>query len=62
MGIIVAHNHPSNINGGTIMYSTEDLDVTKRLKQAGNILGFNVLDHLIIGGDGFYSMLENGVM
>ena len=44
------------------MYSSEDLDVTKRLKQAGNILGINVLDHLIIGGDGFYSMLENGVL
>ena len=62
VGIIVAHNHPSNINGGTIIYSSEDLDVTKRLKQAGNILGISVLDHLIIGGDGFYSMLENGVL
>jgi len=39
-----------------------DFDVTKRLKQAGNILGNNVLDHLIIGGDGLYSMLENGAM
>ena len=53
--IIVAHNHPS----GTLEPSPEDLDVTHRLKVAGDILGVEVLDHIIIARDGFYSMSEH---
>ena len=52
--IIVAHNHPS----GNLTPSVEDLDITKRLKQAGEILGIRVLDHLIISEEGYYSLLE----
>ncbi len=52
--IIVAHNHPS----GILSPSREDLLVTDRLKQAGKILGIEVLDHIIIGENGFYSFKE----
>lgn len=47
--IIIAHNHPS----GNLEASQADIDVTNRLKQAGELLGIEVLDHLIVGGDGF---------
>ncbi|WP_320128211.1 DNA repair protein RadC [uncultured Sphaerochaeta sp.] len=62
VAILVAHNHPSNINGGEITPSAEDLDVTRRLKQVGGILGIAVIDHMIIGGEGYYSMLEHEVL
>ena len=53
-GIILAHNHPS----GNVMPSKEDIDLTKRLHEAGNILGIPVLDHLIIGEEEYYSFKE----
>jgi DNA repair protein RadC len=62
VAILVAHNHPSNIHGGEITPSSEDLDVTRRLKQAGSLLGITVIDHLIIGGEGYYSMLEHEML
>ncbi len=43
--IIVAHNHPS----GNVLPSQSDIDVTSRLKDAGELLGIELLDHLIIG-------------
>ncbi|MXI86694.1 RadC family protein [Sphaerochaeta halotolerans] len=52
--ILVAHNHPS----GNLEPSMEDKDVTRRLKQAGDILGIKVLDHLIFSEEGYLSMLE----
>jgi hypothetical protein len=55
--IIVAHNHPS----GNLEPSPEDRDVTRRLRQAGELLGIKVLDHLIFCEEGFLSMLEGGV-
>ena len=56
--IIVAHNHPS----GVLEPSKEDLSVTKRLVQAGEILGIKLLDHLVFGKTGFYSMRDHGDM
>ena len=44
--IIAVHNHPS----GNIMPSREDVNITKRLKMSGAILGIDLLDHIIIGG------------
>lgn len=44
--IIAIHNHPS----GNIMPSREDVNITKRLKMSGAILGIDLLDHIIIGG------------
>ena len=50
--IVVAHNHPS----GNLEPSIADKEVTERLRQAGEILGIEVLDHLILGGEGFRSV------
>ena len=51
--IILAHNHPS----GDPKPSLDDVRVTKRIKEAGDILGIEVLDHIIIG-DGCYESLK----
>lgn len=53
--IICVHNHPSN----NIFPSKEDIEVTKRLIEVGNLLGIKVLDHIIIGNNNYYSFLEN---
>lgn len=53
--IIVAHNHPS----GNLEPSREDKDITNRLKEAGDLLGIKVLDHIIFSSNGYRSMLEN---
>ena len=55
-GIILAHNHPS----ASLIPSREDRDITKRLYDAGQILGIPVLDHLILSCKGFYSFQETG--
>ena len=57
--IIIAHNHPS----GNLKPSTEDRDITKRIKKAGDIVGIEVLDHLIVSPSlkGYFSFLENHV-
>ncbi len=54
--IIIAHNHPS----GNLQPSEEDAEVTRRLKQAGEILGIKILDHLIFDQEHFYSLMEGG--
>jgi DNA repair protein RadC len=53
--IIVAHNHPS----GDIAPSEEDLKITKRLRSAGELLGIEVLDHIIIAENNFSSLKES---
>ncbi len=55
-GIIVAHNHPS----GQLQPSREDLEVTTRLKQAGDLLGIPLLDHLIFSRQAFVSLKQLG--
>lgn len=54
--LIVCHNHPS----GQPEPSPEDIDVTKRLAEAGKIIGIELIDHLIIGEDRFISLKEKG--
>nr|WP_302595408.1 JAB domain-containing protein [uncultured Cellulosilyticum sp.] len=54
--ILLAHNHPS----GDTTPSQEDIKITKRIKSASEIMGIPLLDHLIIGCDGYYSFKENG--
>ncbi|CAM4488625.1 RadC family protein [Paenibacillus typhae] len=56
--IICAHNHPS----GDPAPSPEDISLTTRLVQAGEIVGIDVLDHLIIGDSRFVSLKEKGYM
>jgi DNA repair protein RadC len=56
--IIVAHNHPS----GELEPSNDDMAITKRLIEAGKILGIELLDHVIIAGNGLSSLKERGVI
>ena len=53
--IIVAHNHPSS----GLTPSKEDIEITNRLKSAGETLGIRLLDHIIFNNNGYYSILEN---
>ncbi len=54
--VICLHNHPS----GDPTPSREDIEVTKRLNEAGKVLGIEVLDHVIIGDRTFVSLKEQG--
>lgn len=54
--ILVAHNHPS----GSVTPSPEDIQVTERLKQVGELMGIELLDHLIIGDKTYLSLKEKG--
>ncbi|QTH46467.1 DNA repair protein RadC [Cohnella sp. LGH] len=54
--ILCAHNHPS----GDPTPSAEDLQLTKRLAEAGQLLGIELLDHLVIGDSSFISLKEMG--
>ncbi|MBC7347551.1 MAG: DNA repair protein RadC [Clostridia bacterium] len=56
--LILVHNHPS----GDPAPSREDLEVTKRLMEAGKILGIAVLDHVIIGDGRYLSLREKGLL
>ncbi len=56
--IIIAHNHPS----GRLDPSPEDIEITRRLREASEVLGIALLDHLIIGRTGFYSFVEHGLL
>jgi DNA repair protein RadC len=53
--IVVAHNHPS----GLIDPSEEDGLITKRLVAAGKVIGIELLDHLIVGEEDFYSFKDS---
>jgi DNA repair protein RadC len=55
--LILVHNHPT----GDPTPSAEDLEVTRRLREAGELLGIKVLDHIIVG-DSYYSFVERGVI
>ena len=56
--IILAHNHPS----GDTTPSNYDLDATKEIKAAGDILKINLLDHIIFTQRSYYSFLENKIL
>lgn len=54
--IICVHNHPS----GDPEPSAEDRTITSRLREAGELLGIRLLDHIIIGESSYYSFLDRG--
>ena len=56
--IVIAHNHPS----GILTPSSEDIETTKRLIEAGKIIGIELLDHVILGESSFLSLRESGYM
>jgi DNA repair protein RadC len=57
-GIIVCHNHPS----GNLNPSESDSKITQKIKEAGNLLDIQLLDHLIISDKDYYSFADNGLM
>lgn len=56
--VIIFHNHPS----GDPTPSEEDKNITRRLKESGQILGIEVLDHIIVTDDKFCSLKEKGIL
>lgn len=56
--IILAHNHPS----GELTPSLEDINTTKRLVKAGELLGIKILDHVIVSDTEYYSMREKNTV
>jgi DNA repair protein RadC len=57
-GIIVCHNHPS----GNLNPSESDSRITQKIKEAGNIMDIQLLDHLIISDKDYYSFADNGLL
>ena len=56
--LILSHNHPS----GNLQPSDADVKITKKLKEAGQLLDINVLDHIVITSEGFYSFADEGMI
>jgi len=56
--LILIHQHPT----GDPSPSSEDIEITRRLKEAGEIMGIKVLDHIIIGQDEYLSFVERGLL
>jgi DNA repair protein RadC len=57
-GIIIAHNHPS----GTCEPSRADIQITQRLKEVSKLVGIELLDHVILTKDGYYSFSDEGML
>jgi DNA repair protein RadC len=57
-GIIFVHNHPS----GNTEPSEEDFAITERLTEVGKIVGVDVIDHIIVGKDGYFSFQTEGLL
>ncbi|MBI3218048.1 MAG: DNA repair protein RadC [Bacteroidetes bacterium] len=57
-GVVVAHNHPS----GNLQPSQSDIELTKKLKEAGRFLEIQLLDHLIITGHKYFSFADEGII
>lgn len=57
-GIIFVHNHPS----GELKPSAQDIDITKRLVEVGKIVGIEVIDHVVISKNGYYSLQAAGMI
>ena len=56
--IVIAHNHPS----GVLMVSAEDMAITKRIMQCCQLIGINMLDHIILTQHGYLSMNAKGLL
>jgi DNA repair protein RadC len=58
-GIIICHNHPS----GNVQPSESDIAITRKVKESGNVMDVQLLDHLIIVPEGkYYSMGDEGII
>ena len=58
VSLVLVHNHPS----GDPSPSKEDIHLTRRVKEAGELLGIRLLDHIIIGDNSYISLKERGVL
>jgi DNA repair protein RadC len=58
VSIVVIHNHPS----GDVEPSEDDIEITRRLVEASKILGIEVIDHLIVSKEGYYSFKDAGLI
>lgn len=58
MGVILAHNHPS----GSLAVSQEDVDFTRAIRRAAEILGIGLYDHLVVAERGYVSLKEKGLI
>ena len=56
--VVFVHNHPS----GDPMPSPDDQEITRRLKECGEMLAIRVLDHVILGADHYYSFSDRGLL
>ena len=56
--VILSHNHPS----GNLKPSQADIALTQKLKQAGSFLEIEVLDHVILSNEGYYSFADEGLL
>jgi DNA repair protein RadC len=57
-GFIMAHNHPS----GNLMPSQADIELTKKMKEGGKFLEVQLLDHIIVTTEGYYSFSDEGLL
>jgi DNA repair protein RadC len=57
-GLILAHNHPS----GNLTPSQADIELTKKIKAGGKLLEIQVLDHVILTSEGYYSFADEGLL
>ncbi|KQR94711.1 hypothetical protein ASG01_02210 [Chryseobacterium sp. Leaf180] len=57
-GIIVSHNHPS----GNLKPSSEDINITRKIKDAGNLMNIQLLDHLILTQNSYLSFADEGLL
>ena len=57
-GMILVHNHPS----GDASPSGDDLEITRRLVQVGDLVGIRVLDHVIVGDGAYASLADRGLL
>lgn len=56
--IILAHNHPSR----SLKPSRSDIELTRKIKEGGQLLEITVLDHIILSGESYYSFADEGMM
>ncbi|AZA98396.1 JAB domain-containing protein [Chryseobacterium joostei] len=57
-GVIIAHNHPS----GSLKPSKEDINITQKIKEAGKVLSIQLLDHIIVTQDSYFSFSDEGLL
>lgn len=57
-GIVISHNHPS----GNLKPSAEDIGITEKVKEAGNLMNIQLLDHLIITQNSYFSFSDEGLL